>query len=104
VKPLSGTRGAAGPSKPAPGRHEAIEAQIHHEIVAVVIGVPVISRRKYSDPAFVQRRRLQLRCEVIGRISSDRYTPDCILSHFVGHLARISHGGYSMSKVVEKNK
>ena len=43
--------------------------------------------RKYSDPAFVQSMRLQLRFEVIRRISSDRHAPDCNLSHCAGHLA-----------------
>ena len=38
-----------------------------------------------SHPAFVQRMRLQLRFEVIARISSDRYVPDCILSLCAGH-------------------
>ena len=40
AKSLSGTPGAAGPSKPAAGRHEAIEAQIRDE-VSVMQGVMI---------------------------------------------------------------
>ena len=32
-------------------------------------------------------RAASVRFEVVGRISSDRYAPDCILSHCAGHLA-----------------
>ena len=96
AKSLSGTRGAVGPSKPAPGRLEAIEAQIRGEI-AIMQGVMICDL--LQDEQLVRLEAKEVRRVIEMRIGEpglhaiaiiERTLEACL--HF-GLRIRASHGG-----------